>query len=164
MISSLLQGITFSTFNARPKVGLIWPLRCDCGSASGQLHSNIIQNHQPLVWRLCILEWINCTWPSLIHCDFMGALCFFSRTPAIYSTYEWVRISRQDFHWIHACLRRPAAVYVPLLPNALVDFCGAPLPFARGPQVESGNVCWSWHWEEVYVMFGQFVEYWVVRL
>ena len=25
---------------------------------------------------------------------------------------------------------RPAAVYVPLLPNALVDFCGAPLPFA----------------------------------
>ncbi|CAJ1355936.1 unnamed protein product [Effrenium voratum] len=27
---------------------------------------------------------------------------------------------------------RPAAVYVPLLPNALVDFCGAPLPFVLG--------------------------------
>lgn len=26
---------------------------------------------------------------------------------------------------------RPAAVYVPLLPDALVDFCGAPLPFVR---------------------------------
>ncbi|CAK9009411.1 unnamed protein product [Durusdinium trenchii] len=29
---------------------------------------------------------------------------------------------------------RPAAVYVPLLPNALVDFCGAPLPFVRVPK------------------------------
>jgi len=27
---------------------------------------------------------------------------------------------------------RPAAVYVPLLPDALVDFCGAPLPFVLG--------------------------------
>ncbi|CAE8593508.1 unnamed protein product, partial [Polarella glacialis] len=27
---------------------------------------------------------------------------------------------------------RLAAVYVPLLPNALVDFCGAPIPFVLG--------------------------------
>ncbi|CAE7524656.1 dennd1a [Symbiodinium sp. CCMP2456] len=53
--------------------------------------------------------------PGLVPADGMSALCAFGE---ILVGLIWPL--------------RPAAVYVPLLPDALVDFCGAPLPFVLG--------------------------------